>query len=70
MGAAACLQNPVTTSRLQPLVLRYLLHAHNGPLDPARAAGVGEQFAALTPYQVGRATVKHTRNAVSRKPAP
>jgi hypothetical protein len=66
MGAAVGLQNPITTSRMQPLVLRYLLHAHAGAIAPDRAAEVARQFAALPAYKVERATIKHTRNVVKR----
>src|SRR3954452_7896942 len=34
MGASACFAGPRTTTRAEPLTLRYLLHAHAGLFDP------------------------------------
>jgi hypothetical protein len=66
MGAAVCLRGPVVTQRQQPLVLRYLLHAHRGDLAPPRAAAVATQFAGSPAFQVRKADVKHQEFAVSR----
>jgi len=60
MGASFCFEEPVTTTRESPLVLRYLLHAHSGAIDAARANAVADQFAARAPFRIDRATnVKH-----------
>jgi hypothetical protein len=70
-GAAACLAQPLETSRMQPLMLRYLLHAHAGALDPEAAARTADHFAGLGPWVVEPAGVKHTRNRARRtKAAP
>jgi hypothetical protein len=60
MGAAPCLNGPLTTTRKQPLVLRYLLHAHGGAIDAKRADDLLRGFGALSRYEVVRAQVKHT----------
>jgi hypothetical protein len=69
MGAAPCLNGPLTTTRAQPLVLRYLLHAHRGRVDAARAAQVAKDFADRPPFVVGKANVKHQQYAVRRAEA-
>src|SRR5205085_2583972 len=52
MGAAVCLNGPVTTTRKAPLVLRYLLHAHRGGPDRGRAEKAFKAFAARPAYEV------------------
>ncbi len=69
MGAAVCLNGPVTTTRKQPLTLRYLLHAHAGALDAKRAEEVAKAFAARPRWVVGKAKVKHEHYAVERAEA-
>jgi hypothetical protein len=66
MGASVCMQESVVTTQKQPLVLRYLLHAHRGPLDPANATRSAAAFAALPAFAVRRATVKHQQFEIHR----
>jgi hypothetical protein len=66
MGAAVCLNGPVTTTRKQPLTLRYLLHAHRGPVDRERADKVAKEFAARPCYEVARVKIKHQQYAIQR----
>lgn len=66
MGASVCFQGPVAASRKQPLVLRYLLHAHRGPLQADRADKTAGTFAALGRYQVERVKIKHQQYAIRR----
>ena len=66
MGAAVCLNGPVTTTRNLPLVLRYLLHAHRGAADAERVSKVAKEFAAMGRYEVEKAKVKHTQYAIRR----
>jgi len=66
MGAAVCLDAARTIRREEPLVLRYLLHAHAGPLDPKRAARVASDFAHRPGYRVGRSKIKHVGFEISR----
>jgi hypothetical protein len=70
MGAAVCLNGPVTTTRKQPLVLRYLLHAHRGPVAPERAEKVAKEFAARLPYEVARSKLKHQQYGIARAASP
>ncbi|HUY87247.1 MAG TPA: PmoA family protein [Pirellulales bacterium] len=67
MGAAACFERPLETFREQPLVLRYLLHAHRGPLDPQRTGQLAAEFGASPGFEVAKANVKHTEFAIRRK---
>ena len=66
MGASVCLNGPVQTTRKQPLVLRYLLHAHRGAVAPERTDRVAREFAALPRYEVVRAQAKHQQYAIER----
>jgi hypothetical protein len=66
MGCAPCLGGPITTSRKQPLMLRYLLHAHGGRANPDRAAEALKEFGVLTRYEVVKAMIKHTHSVVRR----
>ena len=59
MGASACFDGPLTPTRHAPLTLRYLLHAHAGQPDPARANAVFDQFAQRPAFAITKATVKH-----------
>ena len=67
MGAAPCLNGPLTTAREKPLVLRYLLHAHRRELDADRAGEIAGQFAARPGYEVVKANVKHQEFAIRRQ---
>lgn len=67
MGASVCMKAPVQTTRDNPLVLRYLLHAHVGPVDPDRAAQVAAEFANRPGLEVVKATqVKHRQYLARR----
>jgi hypothetical protein len=67
MGASACFDGPVTTTREEPLTLRYLLHAHGGPIDAERAATIQKDFAARPFYTVEKANgVKHRQFVLRR----
>jgi hypothetical protein len=66
MEASVCMSKPLETSRQQPLVVRYLLHAHKGPADAERAGTVFREFAALRRYEVVRANVKHQQFVIRR----
>ncbi len=70
MGAAVCLQGPVTTTRKDPLRLRYLLHAHRGSVAPRRADQIARDFAASARYEVVPARVKHQQYAIERAASP
>ena len=52
-----------------PLTLRYLLHAHRGAYDHAKAQSVHESFAARPGFQITKGTRPHCQYDVARKPA-
>lgn len=66
MGASACFASPITTTKENSLVLRYLLHAHAGPVNPASANVIFDQFAADPAFTVTKATAKHETWTVRR----
>jgi len=66
MGASVCLNGPVVTTRKQPLVLRYLLHAHGETHDAERARKLAHEFGRLRPYEVAKATMRHTQFQIRR----
>jgi hypothetical protein len=66
MGASVCMDGPVTTTRKQPLMLRYLLHAHKGAASAEKAGKVFDEFAAIKPYVAAKAKVKHTQFVIER----
>lgn len=66
MGAAVCLQEPLVVTRDSPLVLRYLLHAHRGPLDAHRAEILAAHFASSRAYQVAKSGTPHLEHIVRR----
>jgi hypothetical protein len=67
MGASACMHGPIETTQAKPLVVRYLLHAHDGSIDATRAAKVAAEFAARPGFEVTKAMVKHQQSIVRRK---
>ena len=60
------MKQPVVITRKQPLRLRYLLHAHLGGVDAARAGKLSEQFAASTAYLVAPAKSGHQQYIIRR----
>jgi hypothetical protein len=66
MGASVCLLEPITTTRKDPLRLRYLLHAHKGTIQAERADQVAKEFAATARYEVYRPEVKHEQYRIRR----
>jgi hypothetical protein len=69
MGASVCFQEPIVTTREQPLTLRYLLHAHTGSVDPVRAENVAREFAERPLPVVRRSNQPHLTNQVVFAPA-
>ena len=57
---------PRTTTRNEPLTLRYLLHAHRGMLDSKRATEVFDGFAKRPAFELVKAPAKHTAFGVKR----
>lgn len=66
MGASACFNKPLTTSRAEPLMLRYLLHAHAGVVEADKAAQALRDFAGRRRYEAVRSKEKHLQFAVRR----
>jgi Family of unknown function (DUF6807) len=67
MAASVCFAGARTTTKKEPLSLRYLLHAHRGPLDAKRADEVFRAFDKRPPFELVKAPAKHTAFAVKRK---
>jgi methane monooxygenase PmoA-like len=67
MGAAPCLSKPLSTSRQQPLVLRYLLYAHRGTLDVDRGDAIAREFGESPPAETAKAGIKHVEYAIRRR---
>jgi methane monooxygenase PmoA-like len=64
MGAAPCLSGPLVTRRDQPLVLRYLLHAHRG--QPVRADEIASAFSATSGYEIVKSKIRHQQREIRR----
>ncbi len=66
MGASACMNGPISTTRDAPLVLRYLLHAHREDIAPERANEIARQFAERPGFVLQKSAAKHTQYDISR----
>ncbi|HEX6987075.1 MAG TPA: PmoA family protein [Planctomycetaceae bacterium] len=66
MGPSLCRDAPVVTSRGEPLAVRYLLHAHGGPVDPGRAEEIFRDFAARPGFTIERSRRPHQAFEVRR----
>ncbi len=66
MGCSPCMDGPLQTTRDKPLTLRFLLHAHAGQADAARAQRAAKSFADRPALVVSKATVKHRQFVVRR----
>lgn len=69
MSCSPCLRGPLTTMKSEPLMLRFLLHAHGGGLSFNRSRTVAEQFAATKPFEVVKAGVPHVNFRIRRASA-
>lgn len=67
MGASFCMHEGYRITAESPLVLRYLLLAHGGAYDPAKAQTVHEQFAKRPGFQITKSTKPHRQYDVSRR---
>jgi len=70
MGASFCLENEHVVTAERPLRLRYLLHAHAGPVRPERARRLWEEFSALPEWEAVERKEKHGQWNVVRRPSP
>ncbi len=66
MCASPCLREAITTTQKQPLVLRYLLHAHRGAYETQRAVRIAAEFAARTGFEVAKSKVRNREYVVRR----
>lgn len=66
MIASVCMPAPLITSQQSPLTLRYLLHAHSGPVAAQRVKVLAEEFADSRPLQVNKSRQKHTAYEIER----
>jgi len=66
MGASVCFAGSVSTTQEQPLRLRYLLHVHNGPVDPERAAAIAHEWTQRPGYQVVKSKKPHHHFEIDR----
>ena len=67
MGASFCMQEGYRIAADAPLTLRYLLHAHRGGYDHAKAQSVHEAFIARPGFEITKATRPHRQYEVERK---
>jgi len=67
MGASPCMHEGVAVTREKPLRLRYLLHAHTGPYDQAKADAVHQSFTARRGFQVRKGARQHLQFEVVRE---
>jgi methane monooxygenase PmoA-like len=66
MGNSPCLRAPIVIQKSQPLVLRYLLHAHEGEASEDRAKATAEQFTLSRPFDVVKSTARHVAFQIRR----
>jgi hypothetical protein len=66
MIAAPCMQAPLLTTREAPLTLRYLLHAHRGAIDAARADALAGEFDSRPPLRLVPSPSPHVRHVFER----
>ena len=68
MGASPCMHTPLETSKASPLRLRFLLHAHTGPVSADRANAVAAQFARWPLFDVVRSGKPHQQYEIQQLP--
>jgi hypothetical protein len=66
MGASVCRDRPVVITKEDPLRLRYLLHVHNGEVDPDAADRLADEFAEASAARLIKSTKKHTHYEIER----
>ena len=59
MGASPCMDGPLQTTRSAPLRIRFLLHAHAGPIKSSRANNIAEQFSKWPEFDVIKSSKPH-----------
>ncbi len=66
MGASFCFQDGYTITPDMPLTLRYLLYAHRGAYDQAKAEAVHGAFAKRPGFQIAKSKRPHRQYDVGR----
>ena len=66
MGPSLCRDRDLTVTSVAPVTLRYLLHAHSGPVDPVMAERVERGFHERPGFGVGKAKERHRQYDVWR----
>lgn len=67
MGSSLNFREPLVITKAKPLTVRYLLHAHRGPADPARAGLVFGDFAKRPPLALVKSPQPHVQWGVVRR---
>ena len=69
MGASPGMKTPIEVTEQSPLVLRYLLHAHQGPLDVQRAEIIAKRFYERPGFRIRKPNPdeRHRQFEVERK---
>lgn len=66
MGASFCFQEGYTITSNDPLTLRYLLYAHGGEYEQAKAQAVHDAFAGCPGFQITKSQQPHCQYEVGR----
>ena len=70
MVASFCMQEGYTINADSPLRLRYLLHAHGGAYEPAKAEAMHKAFAGRPGFRIVKGTRPHHQYEVERENNP
>lgn len=68
MGVSVCRDGPLLLRRNRPKTFRYLLHAHRGGADSARAGRAADRFHARSPFVISKSTRPHHAYSIGRRP--
>lgn len=66
MGASFCFEEGYTVTREAPLTLRYLLHAHAGSYDQAKAQAAHKAFAKRPGFRIAKSSRPNSQYEVGR----
>ncbi|MCF6314476.1 MAG: PmoA family protein [Verrucomicrobiales bacterium] len=66
IGASLCMHEALDIKKNAPLKLRYLLHAHTGPVDADHAQQQAKNFAQRPGFTVAKGKAKHHQFEVKR----
>ncbi|MCA8997307.1 MAG: PmoA family protein [Planctomycetaceae bacterium] len=66
MGPSVCRDSAILVQRDEPLVLRYLLHVHSGPVEPARTNQLAADWLSWLDYRVVKSSRPHRQFEIER----